>query len=488
MEVLAQESPPLLGLDLPWFHHLVIQESKKRLKKEKKWIKRNKQKMDCQPEPEAMQKEPEPTCQVQAVQTRSQTQRDRDEAEKDDEASAESGATPVELNTLDDSLFTTPKMKKVQTRAEKRAQARKRIQQPPRTKERHLLELSKDEVEEEQHADLTLGELWNLAEHGENNFTIEKGLLKHHSRDEWGDDHSQIVVPTLFRKELIKLAHGSHLGAHLGSKKTTTKILRNFFWKGLNKKVQQFCRSCEECQRGVGRKVAKAPLHPLPVVDEPFKKVAIDIVGPLPRTKRGHKYILDFCSGYPEAIPLKRTDASTVSKALYEIFTRMGLPGEILSDQGSNFMSTLLQRVMEIVEVKMIKTSPYHPQSNRMLERFHATLKAMLKKSAIEKKEWDMYLPYVCFAFRDAAHLATGFSPFQLLFGRDVRGPLSLLYDQLCEKETEPAKITDYVENLKARLRDAWKTAAENDSEAKKTSKHQYDKKAMIREFFSSFD
>lgn len=190
MEVLAQESPPLLGLDLPWFHHLVIQESKKRLKKEKKWIKRNKQKMDCQPEPEAMQKEPEPTCQVQAVQTRSQAQRDRDEAEKDDEASAESGATPVELNTLDDSLFTTPKMKKVQTRAEKRAQARKRIQQPPRTKERHLLELSKDEVEEEQHADLTLGELWNLAEHGENNFTIEKGLLKHHSRDEWGRPQS----------------------------------------------------------------------------------------------------------------------------------------------------------------------------------------------------------------------------------------------------------------------------------------------------------
>lgn len=119
--------------------------------------------------------------------------------------------------------------------------------------------------------------------------------------------------------------------------------------------------------------MAKAPLHPLPVVDEPFKKVAIDIVGPLPRTKRGQKYILDFCSRYPEAIPLKRTDASTVSKALCEIFTRMGLPGEILSDQGSNFMSTLLQHVMEIVEVKMIKTnitiSPTVKQNARTLPR-----------------------------------------------------------------------------------------------------------------------
>jgi len=99
----------------------------------------------------------------------------------------------------------------------------------------------------------------------------------------------------------------------------------------------------------------KAPLQPLLTIQEPFKRVAVDIVGSLQRTKRGHKYVLTlmgFCTRYPEAIPLRRTDASTVADALCEIFTRMGLPDEILSDQGSNFMSTLLRKVMETLQVK----------------------------------------------------------------------------------------------------------------------------------------
>ena len=118
-------------------------------------------------------------------------------------------------------------------------------------------------------------------------------------------------------------------------------------------------------------------------------------------------------------------------------------------------MSTLMKRVMEILQVKQLRTSPYHPESNGMLERFHATLKAMLRKTSEERREWDTYLPYVCFAFRDSTHTATGFSPFQLLFGRDIRGPLSLLYDQLSEKTSGTMAVTEYVEGLKERLREA---------------------------------
>lgn len=118
-----------------------------------------------------------------------------------------------------------------------------------------------------------------------------------------------------------------------------------------------------------------------------------------------------------------------------------------------------------------------------MLERFHATLKAMLRKTAEERKEWDLYLPYVCFAFRDSPHSSTGFSPFQLLFGRDVRGPLSLLYEQLTEQTTGSVTVTEYVEKLKARLREAWILAAEHDQEAKNASKSHYDKKSTTRLF-----
>lgn len=167
---------------------------------------------------------------------------------------------------------------------------------------------------------------------------------------------------------------------------------------------------------------------PLPVIAEPFQRIAIDIVGPLRRTTRGNKYILtlmDFTTRYPEAIPLRKIDSATVADALCEVFTRLGIPDEILTDQGSNFLSNLMKKIMETLQVKQIKTSPYHPQCDGMLERFHSTLKGMMRKTCKTSKDWDLYLPYTCFAFRDSVHSATGFTPFQLRFGRDVRGPLS---------------------------------------------------------------
>ena len=91
-----------------------------------------------------------------------------------------------------------------------------------------------------------------------------------------------------------------------------------------------------------------------------------------------------------------------------------------------------------------------------MLERFHATLKAMMRKTSQERGQWDVYLPFACFAFRDSTHSSTGYTPFQLLFGREVRGPLSLLYEQLAEPTDGTRPVVEYVDSLKIRLREAW--------------------------------
>ncbi len=157
------------------------------------------------------------------------------------------------------------------------------------------------------------------------------------------------------------------------------------------------------------------------------------IVGPLKRTKKGHKWILtimDFSTRYPEAIPLRKTDATSVANALCGFFTKMGIPREILSDRGSNFLSKVMKEMASIFGIKQIATSPYHPQCDGMLERFHGTLKSMITKIGKGSRDWDEWLPFACFASRDAVHAATGFTPFQLLFGREVRGPLMLLKEQ----------------------------------------------------------
>ena len=149
--------------------------------------------------------------------------------------------------------------------------------------------------------------------------------------------------------------------------------------------------------------------------------MVIDIVGPLPRTKRGNSFILsliDYGSRYAEAIPLRTADAETVAEALMEIFSRLGVPAEILTDQGSNFCSKLMEQLHTLLGVKHLKTSPYHPQTNGAVERFHSILKAMIRKVSTDKRGWDMLLPYVLFAYREVPNGSNGFSPFELLFGR----------------------------------------------------------------------
>ena len=132
---------------------------------------------------------------------------------------------------------------------------------------------------------------------------------------------------------------------------------------------------------------------------EPFTRVAIAIVGPLHKTKSGNRYILTLCdysTKYPEAIPLRTIDTETVENALIEIFSRTGIPKEILSDQCSNFTSSLMRQLCKLLHIKKLTSTPYHPEANGLVENFNGTLKKMLSCFVeSEKDEWDKYLPYL---------------------------------------------------------------------------------------------
>lgn len=113
----------------------------------------------------------------------------------------------------------------------------------------------------------------------------------------------------------------------------------------------------------------------------------MDIVGPLARSESGNKYLLtviDYATRYAEA---RKTNAPIVCQALIGIFSHFGFPQEILSDWGSNFMSNLTEELLEKTQIGHIKMSPYHPQTNGALERFHRTLKQMLRKTCMDPKE-----------------------------------------------------------------------------------------------------
>ena len=182
----------------------------------------------------------------------------------------------------------------------------------------------------------------------------------------------------------------------------------------------------------------------------------MDIVSHLPCSRRGHRYVLvvcDYATRYPEAIAMRTIDAERVAEELVQMFARVGIPQEILTDQGTNFTSQLLAQVYRLLQVIGLRTSPYHPQTDGMVERFNATLKEMLRKSASEDgKDWDQLLPYLLFAYREVPQESTGFSPFELLYGRDVRGPLDILKSEWEASMKSNESVVSYVLLMREKL------------------------------------
>ena len=159
----------------------------------------------------------------------------------------------------------------------------------------------------------------------------------------------------------------------------------------MKKDVKWYVSSCKVCQV-VGKpnqKIPKAPLVPIPSVGEPFQEVIIDIVGPLPRTRGGNEYLLtliDRTSRYPDAIPIRSIKSVKVVEELIKFFTKFGLPKVIQPDFRSNFTSKYFKEKMLELGIKHIFSSPYHPESQGQLERFHQSLKSMIKK--ILPRKW----------------------------------------------------------------------------------------------------
>ena len=285
----------------------------------------------------------------------------------------------------------------------------------------------------------------------------------------------------------MTLAHDIPMAGHLGKKKTADRILQRFYWPSLYRDVAKHCRSCEQCQKSSPRQTSKAPLIPLPIMEIPFQRIAMDIVGPLPRSSSGKRFVLvicDYATRYPEAIALRNTDANTVAEELVKFFARVGVPNEILTDQGTNFTSQLLTEVYRLLHVKPIRTTPYHPQTDGLVERFNHTLKAMLRKTANkEGKDWDRLIPYLLFAYREVPQASTGFSPFELLYGRQVRGPLDIIKETWEASHKSSESVVSYVLGIQERLTKLRELVKENLKEAQKNQKTWYDRHARHREF-----
>jgi len=198
---------------------------------------------------------------------------------------------------------------------------------------------------EEQRQDLTLVTGWDQAQAGKGGFVVHKELLYHRDQVE-GQGVCQLCVPQRRRDKILRLAHGSVFGGHLGERKTRERIRLSFYWPGLRKSVLSHVQSCCNCQlRSRPVTTDRVPITPITRADVPFQIMNTDCIGPLdPPSAQGHKYclcVVDNCTRWLSVYLLKSLTAKAVCDVLVELFTHVGVPRVIVSDCGTNFTSQL---------------------------------------------------------------------------------------------------------------------------------------------------
>ena len=180
---------------------------------------------------------------------------------------------------------------------------------------------------------------------------------------------------------------------------------------------------------------------------------------------------------------IKNIKTKTVVEVLTQFFTRCGIAKKVQSDQGSNFMSNIFKQALKALGVSHVTSTAYHPESQGALERFHQTLKSMMKSYCAENPEdWDKGIGLVLFAIREVPNESTGFSPFELVYGHEVRGPLKLVKEKLLQ-DHEDTNLCDYVTNFHERLTRACEVAGEHLKATQARMKVNFDRKSVNREF-----
>ena len=170
--------------------------------------------------------------------------------------------------------------------------------------------------------------------------------------------------------------HDDPTMAHQNAETTLQHIKERYIWPGMRKDVQEYVKTCYECQQRGSQKEnnRKRTIK----VNDIFERWGIDIVGPLPATERGNRYIIvavDYFIRWPEAKATKTANSYDVAKFIYErIICRFGAPKVIQSDQGTHFVNDTIRQLTAKFQVKHSLSSPYHPQSNGLVERFNRSL------------------------------------------------------------------------------------------------------------------
>lgn len=276
-----------------------------------------------------------------------------------------------------------------------------------------------------------------------------------------------LVIPTSEVPRVLQLAHDHATAAHLGRRKTLSRLTSRFYWPHMRRDVINYVQACTLCQQYKPTNQKPGGLMKPIIVSEPWHTVGIDITGPFTKTRRSNRFILvvvDYFTKWVELFPLQSVKAKIIAQTfLDEVICRFGFPIRVISDNGVQFLSNIFTQLCELLGINHQRTPLYHPQSN-LSERINRTLKPLLALLAHnDAKSWDLKLSQIAFALRTAPSESTAFSPAFLMFGRHPRQPLDLFLPPPSTTDALPTseELSAYRQRLLTQLLPAYETARE---------------------------
>ena len=367
---------------------------------------------------------------------------------------------------------------------------------------------SSRDIAEKQRADPSIGPIYLAVEKGEkpalevrrtfnsetqalvarwNQLRIQAGLLYRAVIPPWQTRTiMQLVLPRSLRTEVLHQLHDLRVVGHLGIQRTVARVQQRFYWPGCTLDVARWCAACPQC---AGRKGKPAPGR-IPMqnikVGAPFDMIALDILDTHRVTPRGYRYILvlsDYFTKWTDAFPLRRQTAEECAKLLLTRFVVYhGVPKRILTDQGTQFESTLFRSLASALGSEKVHTVSYRPQTDGQVERFNRSVLNMLSAFVCDRaNDWDQHLPFVLMAYRSSVHSSTGCTPFMMLHGREQNLPVDVMFPTAAETGPGPQCGPEYVEWMRRAIATAHEFARAHLDKAALRQKRGYDAHAKER-------
>lgn len=254
------------------------------------------------------------------------------------------------------------------------------------------------------------------AKQNQDDFNLRQGVIYRHDK---------LFVPSSSRQTILTDYHDNPIAGHGGREQTYRSLQALFWWPTMKEDVDKFVEACQICQARKAERAKQAgSMHSFQVC-EPNSLIAVDCLGRITQTLKGNQHIIvavDVFTKFVDAKAVPEISGSQFAEFLCEWCGRYGVPKAILTDNAKTFRNKMVEDLTKVFQTKHLTSAPEHSRGNAVAERAIQTLQEkmalIMRQSQTAENNWDLVLPVALLSMNTSYHKSTGYTPYQMTFGR----------------------------------------------------------------------